>query len=84
VTATRGRKGFVKLSLRMGTTLVPCYMFGNTRLFRSWHDPYGILRALSRKLGFGLLLVWGRLLLPVIRRQPLLAVIGRPIKTPKV
>lgn len=34
----------MKLSLRMGTTLVPCYAFGNTRVFRSWHDPYGILR----------------------------------------
>lgn len=34
----------MKLSLRMGTTLVPCYAFGNTRVFRSWNDPYGILR----------------------------------------
>lgn len=41
-------------------------------------------RALSRKLGFGLLLVWGRLLLPIILRQPLLVVTGRPIVVPKV
>lgn len=34
----------MKLSLRMGTTLVPCYTFGNTRVFRSWNDSYGILR----------------------------------------
>ncbi|CAM9095617.1 unnamed protein product, partial [Pylaiella littoralis] len=80
----KARKGFVKLSLRMGTTLVPCYTFGNTSLFRSWHDPFGILRALSRKLGFGLLVVWGRLLLPIILRQPLLVVTGRPIVVPKV
>ncbi|CAM9730869.1 unnamed protein product [Ectocarpus sp. 4 AP-2014] len=79
----KARKGFVKLSLRMGTTLVPCYTFGNTRIFRSWQDPYGILRALSRKLGFGLLLVWGRMLLPIILRQPLLVVTGRPIVVPK-
>lgn len=45
----RARKGFVKLSLRMGTTLVPCYTFGNTRIFRSWQDPYGILRFESEK-----------------------------------
>lgn len=28
----------------MGTTLVPCCTFGNTRVLRSWHDPYGVLR----------------------------------------
>lgn len=54
--------------------IIPPFSF-----FRATND-----RALSRKLGFGLLPVWGRLLLPIIVRQPLLVVMGRPIKTPKV
>lgn len=80
----RARKGFVKLALRSGAPLVPCYCFGNTKLFGTWYDSRGRMRALSRKLGFGLCPIWGRFYTPVplIYRQPLLAVTGAPIEVP--
>lgn len=50
----RNRKGLVKLAIRTGAALVPCYLFGNTRLFslysgNGWMRKF--LRNLSRKLG---------------------------------
>jgi diacylglycerol O-acyltransferase 2, plant len=78
----RKRKGFVKLALRTGTPLVPCYCFGNTKLFSCWYDAGGRMRALSRKAGFGVLPLWGRFGLPIVQRYPLTAITGRPIEVP--
>ncbi|CAM9392652.1 unnamed protein product, partial [Phaeothamnion confervicola] len=76
------RKGFVKLALRTGTPIVPCYVFGNTELLKAWYDEGGVCRRLSRRVGFGVVAIWGRLGLPVIFRRPVLAVTGAPIEVP--
>ncbi|KAG5176471.1 mono-or diacylglycerol acyltransferase type 2 [Tribonema minus] len=78
----RARKGFVRLALRSGTPLVPCYCFGNTQLFHCWYDSGNRMRAISRRLGFGVMPIWGRFGLPVIYRQPLFAITGTPIEVP--
>ena len=80
------RIGLIKLSIRTGSDIVPCYLFGNTKLLNCWAGegipglPW-LLEKLSRKLGFALILIYGRFFLPVPFRKPILAVTGRPIKT---
>lgn len=80
------RLGLIKLAIRSGADLVPCYLFGNTKLLSCWAGegiPYGrsVLEKLSRKLGFALILVHGRFFLPIPFRKPVLAVQGRSIPT---
>lgn len=77
------RKGLVKLALRTGADLVPCYCFGNTQCLSLWYDRAGVLSAISRKLGFALITFWGRFGLPIAYRVPILAVTGKHIPVTK-
>jgi hypothetical protein len=56
---------------------------GNTQILSAWYDEGGRLQALSRRLKFGLLLLWGRWGLPIMHRVPILGVMGRPIRVTK-
>jgi len=79
------RKGLVKLAIKTGASLLPCYLFGNTQLYSLWcggdngSSLHEILRKISRKLGFALILFWGRFYLPLPYRVPIVGVMGRPI-----
>jgi 2-acylglycerol O-acyltransferase 2 len=69
----RVRIGLIKLAIRTGSDLVPCYLFGNTKLLSCWAGdgiPRGreILEYISRKVGFALIIIFGRFGLPVPRR----------------
>lgn len=80
------RIGLVKLALRTGADIVPCYLFGNTKLLNCWAGEgipgaRFVLEKISRKLGFALILIYGRFFLPIPFRKPILAVMGNPIKT---
>lgn len=80
------RVGLIKLAIRTGADLVPCYIFGNTKLLSCWMGegiPGGrfVLEKISRKLGFALIVIFGRFGLPIPRRIPLLAVKGKHIRT---
>jgi 1-acyl-sn-glycerol-3-phosphate acyltransferase len=80
------RVGLIKLAIRTGADLVPCYMFGNTKLLSCWAGegiPNGrnILEKVSRKVGFALIILYGRWGLPIPRRLPVLAVKGKAIPT---
>jgi 1-acyl-sn-glycerol-3-phosphate acyltransferase len=80
------RKGMIKLAIRTGAELVPCYMFGNTKALSCWAGegiPVGrsILERISRKVGFALIIIYGRLGLPIPYRVPILGVMGKPIPT---
>lgn len=82
----RERIGLIKLAIRTGSDLVPCYLFGNTELLGCWAGegiPQGrtILEWISRKLGFALIIIYGRFGLPIPRRVPILGVLGKPIPT---
>jgi len=80
------RIGLIKLAIRTGSDIAPCYLFGNTKLLNCWAGegipglPY-VLEKLSRKFGFALILIYGRFFLPVPFRKPIIAVLGKPIKT---
>ncbi|CAM9285943.1 unnamed protein product [Chrysoparadoxa australica] len=70
----------IKLAIRCGSPILPVYCFGNTKLWGAWYDKRNILSSLSRKLGFGLLPIWGRYGLPLIYRAPLYVVSGMAIE----
>jgi hypothetical protein len=80
------RVGLVKLAIRTGADLVPCYLFGNTKLLSCWSGEgipgaHSILEKISRKLGFALIIIVGRFGLPIPFRVPVLGVTGKPIPT---
>jgi diacylglycerol O-acyltransferase 2, plant len=80
------RVGLIKLAIRTGADLTPCYIFGNTDILSCWTGEgipgaKDVLSRLSRKLGFGLVLIFGRFGLPIPRRVPLLGVCGKAIRT---
>ena len=80
------RIGLIKLAIRTGTNIVPCYLFGNTKLLNCWAGegiPGGryVLEKISRKIGFALILIHGRFFLPIPFRKPVLGVMSKPIPT---
>lgn len=80
------RVGLIKLAIRTGADLTPCYIFGTTSMLQCWTGegiPGGRdgLQRLSRKLGFGLILIFGRWMLPIPNRTPTLGVVGKTIET---
>ncbi|VEU44708.1 unnamed protein product [Pseudo-nitzschia multistriata] len=80
------RIGLIKLAIRTGADLVPCYLFGNTTLLNCWAGEgipgaTTVLEKFSRKLGFALILIYGRFFLPIPFRKPILAVMGKPVHT---
>ncbi len=53
VIVLKSRKGLIKLAFRTGASLVPCYLFGNTKLFSLFTGGslHSFFKRLSRKLG---------------------------------
>ena len=54
------RVGVIKLAIRTGADVVPCYLFGNTKLLGCWSGEgipgvKTVLEKISRKLGFALI-----------------------------
>ncbi|XP_054719010.1 2-acylglycerol O-acyltransferase 2-A-like [Uloborus diversus] len=96
VLTIKRRKGFAKLALKHGASLVPVFAFGENEIFEQVDNPQGsILRVIQDKIK-----TWFRLPTPVIRgrgifqysfgylpfRKPIHVIIGKPIdvkKTPE-
>ena len=72
------RIGLIKLAIRTGANIAPCYLFGNTKLLHCWFGeglPYvpSFLERWSRKLGFALIWIHGRFGgFPIPFRKPIL------------
>ena len=75
----RHRKGVAKVALQNGVHVVPTYGFGNTSVFASLHDRWGVMQWLSSKLKASVIVFFGRWLTPVPRRVPLLFCVGKPV-----
>jgi 2-acylglycerol O-acyltransferase 2 len=90
----KNRKGFVKIALANGASLVPVFSFGENDLYEQVPNPRGsMLRTvqtiLEKKMGYSLPLFHGRGvfqykfgLLP--NRHPIDAYVGEPIEVPKL
>jgi 2-acylglycerol O-acyltransferase 2 len=89
----KNRKGFIRIALETGSSLVPVFCFGENDLFSAIENPKNsILRKIQEKLKtwshFGFPIFWGRGIfnytfgiLP--RRIPLNTVVGKPIEVQK-
>ena len=75
------RIGLIKLAIRTGADLLPCYLFGNTKLLSCYLPGGRLLEGLSRKVGFAMILFYGRFGLAIPYREPILGVVGKPIPT---
>ena len=86
----QSRRGIIRMALQHGADLVPIYVFGNNQVYRGWSGQgvpglVALNEFVSRKfLGTALLWIVGRWGLPIPKRVPLLAVIGKPIRTARV
>jgi len=86
----RNRKGFVKIAIQNGASLLPIFGFGENELFKQVNNPEGsLLRTFQLKFqkifGFSPLLYYGRGinqytfgLLPF--RKPIDVIVGKPIE----
>ncbi|KAI6227752.1 Acyltransferase [Aphelenchoides fujianensis] len=87
------RKGFIKLALREGSSLVPVYSFGENHMFKQVENPRGsplreFQSTFKKRVGVSPVLFWGTSifggrfgLLP--QRNRLITVVGSPIHVPK-
>ena len=80
------RKGHIKLALRYGRALVPCYCFGEADLYSQSRFAFGLRRWLVKRLGVCITLPLGRsILMPFLpRRVKLVHCVGDPIPVPQI
>jgi len=84
----KSRKGFAKLALRAGATLVPVLSFGENEVYSTIRLAPGsfgrrVQDALQARLGWAVPLFFGRTLLPLLpRRQKVASIVGAPVRPP--
>ncbi|KEP61021.1 UNVERIFIED_CONTAM: diacylglycerol acyltransferase [Hammondia hammondi] len=79
----KDRQGLLRLALQTGSDVVPVYCFGNSETFKLVKASTK-LQPLARFFRVALLLFFGRFGLPIPFEVPLLYVIGRGLRLPKV
>lgn len=86
----RERKGFIRLALKYGADIVPCYHFGEQKLFNQWpNPPESRLRNLQRKFkrltGATPPIFWGKCIFDYFSvgvmpfRRPIISIVGAPL-----
>eukprot|EP00928_Gymnodinium_smaydae_P070015 TRINITY_DN53963_c0_g1_i1.p1 TRINITY_DN53963_c0_g1~~TRINITY_DN53963_c0_g1_i1.p1 ORF type:complete len:355 (-),score=33.96 TRINITY_DN53963_c0_g1_i1:13-1032(-) len=82
------RKGFAKMALRTGASLVPVISFGENEVYRTVQfQKQSVARRLQARLqsicGFALPVFWGRKLLPLLPRPTAITtIVGGPVRPP--
>lgn len=90
----KNRKGFIKIALANGASLVPVFSFGENDLYEQVPNPRGstlrtIQMFLQKKMGYALPLFHGRGIFQykfgiLPNRHPIDAYVGEPIDVPKL
>ncbi|XP_070159400.1 diacylglycerol O-acyltransferase 2 [Polyergus mexicanus] len=93
-TIVKRRKGFVKLALKHGTSIVPVFSFGETDLYDQVYSPEGstlrrIQNYIRNFIGLAPVIFSGRGFFQysfglIPKRLPVTVVVGSPIKLPKI
>ncbi|XP_076453482.1 2-acylglycerol O-acyltransferase 2-like [Babylonia areolata] len=85
------RKGFIKMALKHGASLVPVYSFGENELFNMVESPEGSLgwwfqQLVMKIFGYNLPIFCGRskFFFTVPFRRPVYSVVGEPVHVEKV
>lgn len=79
------RLGFVRLALRHGVPLLPCYCFGEAQLYHQSRFLFGLRSFVQRKLGVALVMPYGPLSIPFLPfRTPVQLVVGTPLEIPRI
>lgn len=81
----KSRKGFIRLAMRKGWPIVPCYTFGETDLYVQYRVLNGFRRLVVKHLGLAIMLVRGdSMMMPWLPRKgvKLVQCVGRPIPVP--
>ncbi|XP_050324294.1 2-acylglycerol O-acyltransferase 2-like isoform X2 [Bactrocera neohumeralis] len=76
------RKGFVRVAIKSGAAIVPCFTFGEVDSFERWDGKWALHWQLLVKylLGISIILVKGRGGLPLPFKRRIVQVVGKPIE----
>merc|ERR1719334_1926251 len=77
----KSRRGYLRLALETGTTLIPVYHFGHNQIF--WFGPR-CLQMLSRKIRMAIGCLRGAYGLPVPNQVSILTAFGPPIQVERM
>jgi len=77
------RKGFIRLALSHGATLVPVLGIGTNEAYTTYTALYPTRKWIQKKFGIALPIFHGRWFTPLPHPVPIKIVIGEPIQTPK-
>lgn len=86
----KNRKGFVRIALQTGASLVPVFGFGENQLFNLAKNKWLLKfqNFIYKHFGFAPIIILGRGLgsfkFQIPKRLPLITVVGKPIDLPKI
>eukprot|EP00586_Coscinodiscus_wailesii_P011563 CAMPEP_0172508928 /NCGR_PEP_ID=MMETSP1066-20121228/216110_1 /TAXON_ID=671091 /ORGANISM="Coscinodiscus wailesii, Strain CCMP2513" /LENGTH=338 /DNA_ID=CAMNT_0013287161 /DNA_START=206 /DNA_END=1222 /DNA_ORIENTATION=- len=80
------RKGFIKLALETGASVVPSFGFNTDGCYGYWIPRGKVVNKIARSLGFLPMVFWGRFGIPfgIPKPKKIHVVVGEVIKIPKV
>lgn len=77
------RKGFIRLALSYGASLVPVLGIGTNEAYTTYNVLYPARKWIQKRFGIALPIFHGRWFTPLPHKVPIKIVIGEPIPTPK-